>query len=274
MVIDAAFVEGAGAERQQILAGDPFNTSTGEFTHSNTDLAFPGKGLPLEFTRLYSSMSGIGAPVGDNWSHNYYWSLIVDDDDSVLVKYPTHKTAYFRYDAGDLSAPAGVFDTLVKNGNGSYTLTTPAQVAYNFTSTGQLTNIVDRNGYSTALDYTGELLTSVTDSVGRSRLFSYDDADHIERILDPNDLPGSVVKTGTFSKATVTGNQNSRPYSRGYPEALILWSIGTENEAFRTSFHLGYGMTEVPAVVPWQQPARTIKTSPMRADARPVLYLR
>lgn len=41
------------ADSKSAIAGDPFDTTTGEFIHSHADISVPGRGLPLEFTRTY-----------------------------------------------------------------------------------------------------------------------------------------------------------------------------------------------------------------------------
>ena len=62
--------------------------------------------------------------------------------------------------------------TIVKNADGSCTRTTKYAKVYNFNSSGQLTSIVDRNGNTTTLTYTGSNLTGITDSTGRTAVLS------------------------------------------------------------------------------------------------------
>lgn len=95
-------------------AGDPFDTSTGQFIHSHTDVLIPGKGMPLAFTRTYQSMAGRYGDLGHNWRHSYSTSLHVHDDDSVTVDYASGGAAYFEHDNGSYTPPPGVHDTLVK----------------------------------------------------------------------------------------------------------------------------------------------------------------
>ena len=68
--------------------------------------------------------------------------------------------------------PSGVFATLTKNGDGSYTLLTKDQVTLAFDSSGRLVSLTDRNGNQTTLAYDGSgPLTSVSDCVGRTHQF-------------------------------------------------------------------------------------------------------
>src|SRR5262249_36517065 len=61
--------------------GDPVNVSSGNYTMAHTDLAVPGRGVPLQFTRLYSAQAPASGPagtasvLGSKWSHNWEASL-------------------------------------------------------------------------------------------------------------------------------------------------------------------------------------------------------
>ncbi|HLF79433.1 MAG TPA: DUF6531 domain-containing protein [Dehalococcoidia bacterium] len=225
--------------------GDPVDTSTGQFTHQHTDMLIPGKGVPLEFSRSYGSMSSQNKDLGFGWTHNYAIGLKIYSDSSVTVRYPSGNTAFFKYNAGTFTPPTGVFDTLVKNGDGTYTLTTVSAVKYNFSTTGKLMSIVDRNNNATTLAYTGDVMTSVTDPGGRSRKFGYDSARRITQILDPSlGAPASVSKVGTFAKSITTGNQTVFHNLGATPKALILWTIAADDERYRTHFGQGLGMTD------------------------------
>ena len=73
----------------------------------------------------------------------------------------------------------------MKNADGSYTLETKHQTKYLFTPAGQLINIVDNNGNTISLTYTGNYLTQVTDSSGRKLTLTYDATGRIISIADP-----------------------------------------------------------------------------------------
>jgi RHS repeat-associated protein len=194
-------------------AGDPFDTSNGQITHSHTDVAIPGKGIPLEFTRSYHSMLAIEGNLGYNWSHTYSISLRIDSDNSVTVFYATGGSAYFKYSGGSYTPPGDVHDALIKNGDNTYTLTSLAAVKYNFTSAGKLTSIVDRNSNSTAVSYNGSgFLSTVTDAGGRTLTFTTDGSGRITGIQDPlsrtigfeYDANGDLVEVTDVKTGTTT----------------------------------------------------------------------
>ena len=116
-----------GPTERSVDDGDPVDTATGRATHSHTDMAIPGKGLPLEFSRTYQSMSATPGDLGYNWRHTYSAILRIDSDNSVTVYYPSGGAAFFKYNSGSYTQPDGIHDSLVKNGDGTYTLTTRAR---------------------------------------------------------------------------------------------------------------------------------------------------
>lgn len=167
-------------------AGEPVDTSSGAFMHQHTDLTIPGRGVPLEFTRYYSSQSAYNGSLGRNWSHTYETHLAVAGNGDVTVWYAQGTTAYFTKSGSSYVAPTGPYDVLVKNGDGTYTLTTKEQIRYNYSSAGKLTSIVDRNNNATTVSYDGSgHLASVTDSGGRSLTFTTDTSGRITQVADP-----------------------------------------------------------------------------------------
>jgi hypothetical protein len=58
------------------ITTDPVDVVSGTFYMGHTDLAVPGKGVPLTWTRAYSARGGTEAPgaasvMGQKWSHNW-----------------------------------------------------------------------------------------------------------------------------------------------------------------------------------------------------------
>jgi RHS repeat-associated protein len=167
----------AGDAGAQAQSKDPAAYHSGELSHSHTDIAIPGKGVPLEFTRYYTSSRDSVAPgaMGDRWFHNYESNLMVLTSGSVLARYPDSTNVFFSLSSGVYSAPTGVHDTLVKNADNTYTLTTTAQVKYNYDTNGRFTSIVDRDSNTTSLSYNSlGQLSSVTDPGGHQLTFTYE----------------------------------------------------------------------------------------------------
>jgi RHS repeat-associated protein len=166
---------------------EPINLATGNYFYQHQDQFIPGRGLPLSIDRYYNSLDSSGGPFGSGWTFNYNMNLIViAGSGNVLVKREDGRVdTYTPKPDGTYSPPPGNFNTLVKNADGSYTLETKHHITYHFTPAGQLIDIVDTNGNTLSLTYTGSSLTRVTDSSGRELVFTYDAAGRIISIADP-----------------------------------------------------------------------------------------
>jgi RHS repeat-associated protein len=105
----------------------------GGYQRQQLDLALPGRLLPLSFIRTYNSADENRAgALGPGWRHSFEWSVSDLGATVILQRGDGARDRYTRNQDGSYSRPPGVFDTLVKNSDGSFTLTTPGQVQYEF----------------------------------------------------------------------------------------------------------------------------------------------
>jgi len=159
----------------------PVNPATGNFWHSFTDIAIPGRGLPLTLTRTYNSQNaGQNGPLGFGWTQSY--NVFLTPDPNKTLSDPTSKVTVHDENGADLTfSPSGngnyqaaprVLDSLQVSG-GTFQLNRRDQTHLFFNSSGQLFKETDRNGYATTLLYTNNLLTSVAEPAGRSLTFAY-----------------------------------------------------------------------------------------------------
>ena len=148
-----------------------------------------------EFTRAYNSQGAKGdGSLGFRRYHNYSWSLDVLTGTNINVNYPDGNVVTFTESGGDYTPQTGVFDTLVENGDDSFTYTTKAAVVFNFTSAGQLTSILDRNGNTTTVSYDGNgYISEVEDAGGRTLDFTVDGSGRI------TDIDGQLSRSVGFT---------------------------------------------------------------------------
>jgi len=89
----------------------------------------------------------------------------------------------------------GYFETLVPIAGG-FTLTQKDQTVYTYGVIAgtpfqvggpvyRLTSMIDRNGNTTTLTYTGGNLTAVADTYGRTLTFAYNAENHLDQVSDP-----------------------------------------------------------------------------------------
>lgn len=201
----------------------PIDSFSGEFYHTFNDFSIAGRGLPLGFSRTYNSASAsVNGPLGYGWSDSVHMSLRVDTSTgSVTITQENGGTVSFAPDgSGGYAPPSRVLASLVKNGDGTFTLTRKDQTHYTFNAAGRLVSASDRNGYVTAYAYDGSgNLTSITDSAGRHITLTYDGSGHITSAADPLGRGESFTYDGSgnlVSAVDVNGGTTSFTYTSGH----------------------------------------------------------
>ena len=157
----------------QGLGGDPVSTNTGSFVDRQVDLAIAGRGPSPQFVRTFNSNDTRVTALGPGWTHSYNIRLVSPGDatDDVVLIGPEGRSDRYVASAGGFTAPAGVYRTLVRNGDETYTATDKAQTVWRFDPGGRLTAIIDRFGNTSTMTYNGTgQLTGVSDPAGRGSL--------------------------------------------------------------------------------------------------------
>lgn len=166
--------------------GVGIDTSTGSFSYREMDLSTAGR-IPIALYRAYNAHSDRFGTLGYRWSQTYDTHLEFEGDD-IGVVWGTGGEEFYEEHLGDFEVyDARVTNTLEENGDGSFTLETKTDTAYNFTSAGKLTTIVDPNDNAITLSYDGSgRLSTVEDPDGRTLTFAYDGNGRIESVTGPD----------------------------------------------------------------------------------------
>ena len=145
--------------------------------------------VPLTFTTYYNSARPLpgdnpiysNLPLGNRWNHSYNTALAIGSAGGfVYVMWGRGGVEGYAIPqaAGGPYANAGarLGSSLVKTGDGSYTLTYLGQQVYRFSANGRLSAIVDRNGNQATLAYNaqGQLQTVSDVQSGHSLTLTYD----------------------------------------------------------------------------------------------------
>ena len=206
----------------------PVNCATGDFWHTFGDLSVPGRGIPLNLTRTYNSLSAAtGSPFGFGWSASYTMHLSVEAvSGAVTVTQENGATNLFTpIGGGAYSAPPRVLATMVKNGDGTFTFTRLKRQVLTFAADGRLLTETDLNGVTTALGYdTSNRLVTVTDAAGRALTFSYGSNGKIATATDP---AARIVAYGYDSSGNLTTvtDPNGKAWTFGYSPGHLLMSM-------------------------------------------------
>jgi len=170
------------------------NPASGNLLVQQRDLTIPGgTGPDVTFSRAYNSLREAPGAFSNNWTWDLGQDrfLTANQDFDEIIQGPTGTEVRFaRKPDGSYTTPPGYDQTLVNNGNGTYTLTEhKSQQKTVFGSNRRVTRIEDRNGRSISFTYDHSArTTSITDSQGRQTTVEHTDPDlfaEITKITDP-----------------------------------------------------------------------------------------
>jgi RHS repeat-associated protein len=191
--------------------GAPVDCATGDFWHTFDEISIPGRGVPLDLNLTYNSLAAAqNSPLGFGWSFSYGMHLAFNQSTGdVTVMQENGSTVPFTNAGGSYQAPTYVAASLLKNGDGSYTLTRRhGGHSFKFSAAGTLLSINDRNGYTTTLAYNGGQLATVTDPAGRSLSFTYGANGDISQISDPGTRTVGFGYNGAGELTSITDTNN------------------------------------------------------------------
>ncbi len=221
----------------------PIDCASGDFWHTFTDIAIPGRGPGLTLTRTYNALNPTpGALFGYGWTSSFDRHLkfggtdrIADgvvvavlEDGSQIIGTPDG--------GGGFTTPASTDSSLVRNADGTYTLTRHHVDIETFSATGQLLSLGDLNGNLTTFAYDGaNHLTTVTDASGRQLTVVTDSDGRITSITDPAgrqrsytyDASGNLTSaTDTLGKAwTYAYNSDHRMVDMTDPRGGVVHNV-------------------------------------------------
>lgn len=147
------------------------NLATGNLTLAHRIGEWQTLGPGVSFSLFFNSQSGSTGTLGAKWSHNYEWSI--SGTNPAVVRRGDGKATAFALSGSTYVSPAGHHETLVKNSNGTWTLTFEHGDVFQFNTSGKLVSLADANGNATTLTYSGSNLTSVQDQFSRTLSLSY-----------------------------------------------------------------------------------------------------
>lgn len=162
-------------------SGQPVDSFSGEFWHRFDDLNVPGRGIPLQFTRTYSTMrASVLDRLGYGWTDNYNAKLECPDPgclpagQPVTVREENGSAVTFTWNGTAYVAASRILASLALTGS-TFTLSRKNRSKLTFDgTTKKLTSQIDRNGYVTQLAYDGQgRLSTVTDPASRQITFGY-----------------------------------------------------------------------------------------------------
>lgn len=168
------------------VSNSTVNRGTGRLSHSQDMFATTStQPLALSLSLHYRSLQFAPSTIGNGWSHSYEISLTNGAGGS-RVFWLYGKRRIYNWSPNGYLSPRGDYSGLVKNDDGTYTITEKDGTKWIFNPEGRITSVVDRNGNSLSFTYDAGRLVGVTDPNGRSASFAYNDGSgQLSTITDP-----------------------------------------------------------------------------------------
>ncbi len=211
------------------------DTNTGNGNHLISLPLFKWKmrgGMTLDITLYNNNETSYEDELGKGWTWSY--DLYINNlTTSPTMHWGNGLAIPYTHSGSTYTPPAGIYDQLVKNTDGTWTLTTKDKIVYSFNTDGFCTAITDRNGnqinftlnsgnYVTQIsDSTGRTVsinlnssmkwTSITDNqLSRTWSFSYDGSDDMTTVTWPSIGDGHTYTDGFSYSAGVVTYQTDR----------------------------------------------------------------
>lgn len=192
------------------FAGLSVSTAIGNFTQTTFDLRFPSALLGLlDWQRTYNSHSGAIGALGPGWSTSFSASLVASAPSGLLHQTPGPVTfndedgrvlTFTPEASGGFTRPQDLNASLLRNADGTFTVTYNSGEVWSFDTTGRLTER-SREGQQVTLSYDGQdLLLRAAHSSGRHLTFAYDANRRLTRVAAAD---GRTVSF-TYGAGTVT----------------------------------------------------------------------
>ena len=219
-------------------------------------------GSTLKFDLIYNTYNADGSRgsfntvLGYGWTHTYNEFLFSQRGDIFRFRGDGRIVRYAFQGNGIYQTTTGYFETLVKNNDGSFTLTDKYQTRYHFQSIPgtpflvvgpvlRLTSITDRNNNVTTLTYTGGNLTSITDTYDRSLTLTYNTRNLLASVTDPlGRVTTFTYNSGGYLLAAITdplGKTTSYTYNYLYQ---VTSKIDRDGRQFTFAYQNGLPFSE------------------------------
>ena len=223
--------ESAKCEPCQSCTRSPCHVGSGAYSTEAVDLAIPTSGFPITVSRRYQSTRLIDGESGYGWVSSlstrlYYTDRLTTarrdtdnfrgDELEADVRFPNGVMYRFAENIdGTFTPPAGRFDTLVHNSDGTWDLQIQRTRSHlRFSATGDLVAMVDEFGNTQVWTYVNDRLDRITDASGSGRFIQVDwGADG--RISDITDPIGRHIHY-TYEGGVLTDARNPLEQSTKY----------------------------------------------------------
>ncbi len=223
--------------RSGTLYANPYN---GSVTYAHSDLSMTGNLLPINISHIHNNNTDSiystvysGMYVGKKYHLNIQEVVAFDSTVGMYKHYDGDGTAHYYEENGEIyTEEFNPTQTMIKNGSG-YIISDAQDNKKYFNSSGQLYKLVDKNGNTQTFTFNGNLITAVTDPVGRTATLAYNSSGQLISITDP----AGRVTTYTYSSTSTSANLTKITYPDGKTTSFTYSSYNiTKVTAYDSSY--------------------------------------
>ncbi|HLO98714.1 MAG TPA: RHS repeat-associated core domain-containing protein [Fimbriimonas sp.] len=185
--------------------GGQTNTNTGNNQQKVPIVAWSSKGESgLAFSLWHNSKDNDDGIFGKGWRHSFEASLAYTTGTSAIIKMPDGLVVPYTEASGVFTPPAGWNESLVMNGDGSFTMTFKSGAKFEFTSAGLLSSVKDKSGNTTTVNRdTFGSITSISSVDGRTLTFAYSSG-KVSSVTDPTSRVWTFAYDGSLDLTGIT----------------------------------------------------------------------
>lgn len=226
---------------------DGVNPANGNLVLQQSDFSISGRGIPVELNRTYNSRKAtVAGMFGYGWTSNVEAQLVdAGEGPIILIDGDGSRHIFGQTAGGGYVAHGGVYLTLVKNGDNTYTITQTDGTKINFNTTGKISTIVDTNNNTTTFTYdvNGKLI-EIKDASNRITTINYGANGYISSIQIPGSRTISYQYDGNGNLTQVT-DPEAKTITFGYDASHQLTSITDQRNITTT---IGYNAGSVSSI--------------------------
>ncbi len=222
--------------RSGTLYANPYN---GSVTYAHSNLSMTGNLLPISISHIHNNNTDSiystvysGMNVGKKYHLNIQ-EILIKESSTKYKHYDGDGTLhYYISNGGKITHEYDPTQTLTISGS-EYIISDAQDNKKYFNSAGQLYKLVDKNGNTQTVTFNGNLITAVTDPVGRTATLAYNSYGQLISITDP----AGRITTYTYSSTSTSANLTKITYPDGKTTSFTYSSYNiTKVTAYDSSY--------------------------------------
>lgn len=236
-------------------AGEPVNTSTGNYFYDFTDMSDPTPGLPMAVTRWYNALDADYQ--WGRFGHGIVWrygmSVNWRSDKTAEVIMEDGHSAYFvgqinpanpKDMSGVYKAQGKEFGVLERYSDGTAVLTQPDQTRYHFDNGGQITRISNPYPAEINIVRSGDMVLQLVHSAGITYTINYTTVEWFDPFDPFFPFPFPITNDYIASIQSSTGKAVTYTYAVGeWAEANLTQVTRSDGSAYTYEYDESHRLT-------------------------------